>query len=552
MTSNNLLKFLGNREYLHQISYQELKSMVIQYPYSLSLRYLLAMKSQQEDNIDLDRNIELLATYGIDRAYLHKIFSEDPIILEDLEESVVLGEDFLELKELSALERSIDETAFVEKEGEINFLEEPLPTQKSEANDLLNIPSETIQPPEITDELVGDSSIDTEPDKTIISHLEPIVEVPAIEEEVAELLGEKAISETELDNQLVEDSTDIENDIPEEEIFEINFDTPLESELAEEEVVVGKATTGTTLEPSESYASQEQEYDNNGLPLDAIEVTDFYPEDQLAEDSVPIVEEVLISKPAPELLEEAVSDSMNFIERPEDILDEESKLVLSSDDITRASNENRNEVETSIIKEEAEEEVIENKSIDLPKPQIPFEVSYSEEDPTTFEAPTIEPTETLQEETSNRVNPEEKPRPTINNNPYQFDTLDRLAEKEDIKEPSSTTLPTPKKVFDSWKSTAKKEHQFSSLTGLNLQTGTGKVIKKKKKVVQKQFEKTVAFAEESLKIDDQIASETLAKLLEEQGHYDQAIIMYRELCLIMPEKSTFFAGEIERIQNLPK
>ena len=124
MTSDNLLKFLGNREYLHQVSYQELKSMVVQYPYSLSLRYLLAIKSQQEDNTDLDRNIELLATYGIDRAHLHRIFSEDPIVLEDLEESIIMGEDFLELKELSALERDLDEKLVVNEVSDLNFLVE--------------------------------------------------------------------------------------------------------------------------------------------------------------------------------------------------------------------------------------------------------------------------------------------------------------------------------------------------------------------------------------------------------------------------------------------
>ena len=82
--------------------------MVLQYPYSLSLRYLLTMKSQQEDHKEHDRNIELLATYGIDRSHFFKIFRDKTIELEDLQESVLLSEDYLELKELSALEREMD------------------------------------------------------------------------------------------------------------------------------------------------------------------------------------------------------------------------------------------------------------------------------------------------------------------------------------------------------------------------------------------------------------------------------------------------------------
>ncbi|MFK7982330.1 MAG: hypothetical protein AB8G86_20275, partial [Saprospiraceae bacterium] len=145
MTSDNLLKFLGNREYLHQVSYQELKSMVVQYPYSLSLRYLLAMKSKQEDNTDLDRNIELLSTYGIDRSHLHRIFSEDPIVLEDLEENIIMGEDFLELKELSSLERGLDEKLVVNEINDLNFL--PAENQLAAKEIPLPNPSMSSPPP---------------------------------------------------------------------------------------------------------------------------------------------------------------------------------------------------------------------------------------------------------------------------------------------------------------------------------------------------------------------------------------------------------------------
>jgi len=231
MTSDNLLKFLGNREYLHQVSYQELKSMVAEYPYSLSLRYLLAMKSQQEDNTDLDRNIELLATYGIDRSHLHRIFSEDPIVLEDLEESIIMGEDFLELKELSSLERDLDEKLVVNEINDLNFLQEkkelaiPTPTQDS--------------PPSVSESFEED--IDLAPELPIAEDDAPIpptssssitdtgtsnnqassneTKIPSIEED-ALLTEEERLEEAAFEKALLEEEATLKKELLEKERLE--------------------------------------------------------------------------------------------------------------------------------------------------------------------------------------------------------------------------------------------------------------------------------------------------------------------------------------------
>jgi hypothetical protein len=58
-----------------------------------------------------------------------------------------------------------------------------------------------------------------------------------------------------------------------------------------------------------------------------------------------------------------------------------------------------------------------------------------------------------------------------------------------------------------------------------------------------------ALAEKSLAERETVISETLARLLVQQGHKEKAINMYQRLSLAFPEKSAYFAAEIDKLKK---
>tara|TARA_B100001250_G_C19816868_1_gene798961 strand:+ start:5476 stop:5991 length:516 start_codon:yes stop_codon:yes gene_type:complete len=53
----------------------------------------------------------------------------------------------------------------------------------------------------------------------------------------------------------------------------------------------------------------------------------------------------------------------------------------------------------------------------------------------------------------------------------------------------------------------------------------------------------------SIQDNDNLTTETLAKIYVDQGHYERAIQAYQILCLKYPKKSVFFADQIKNIKN---
>jgi hypothetical protein len=112
------------------------------------------------------------------------------------------------------------------------------------------------------------------------------------------------------------------------------------------------------------------------------------------------------------------------------------------------------------------------------------------------------------------------------------------------QETNKRPRPVPKSSFSSWL------QQFQSpQVQLNLENLMETHVVPPPSPPKPTEENAASQALESVEENDEVVTETLALLLERQGHIDRAIAMYKKLSLIFPEKSGFFA---QKIKNLSK
>lgn len=105
MTQERFLKLLADPALLASISYEELKTLALAYPYAHNLRYLLALKAKLEDRPDAARTLATAAAYSLDRTRLFLLYA--PKILAPQRVQEELHTEVLELKPIDIVQKEL-------------------------------------------------------------------------------------------------------------------------------------------------------------------------------------------------------------------------------------------------------------------------------------------------------------------------------------------------------------------------------------------------------------------------------------------------------------
>lgn len=104
MTQERFLRYLSNPELLATISYEELKTLALTYPYANNLRYLLALKAGREQHPDFERNLATAAAYSLDRTRLFALAAPMRLMPQAIEREEVV----LELMPIETVQRELE------------------------------------------------------------------------------------------------------------------------------------------------------------------------------------------------------------------------------------------------------------------------------------------------------------------------------------------------------------------------------------------------------------------------------------------------------------
>lgn len=147
MTQDRFFRMLNDPELLGNISYEELKTLALAYPYAHNLRYLLALKAQKIDHPEAARTLHAAAMYSLDRTQLFVYMAPKAIVPQKM----LQKEEVLELKpietvrqELEALSPVPRQSMPVETKMEQSIAPEPVVVEADE-----NTEPETVTAPEI-------------------------------------------------------------------------------------------------------------------------------------------------------------------------------------------------------------------------------------------------------------------------------------------------------------------------------------------------------------------------------------------------------------------
>lgn len=601
MNNEQLTAYLKDESYLYTLSYEELKTLVVQYPYATNLRVLLLKKSYIEQNKDYERNLQMAAAYSTNRRFLYKLVKKLKT-LQNVPENVILGEDYLELTELSNIEKMLEgrhvseiyndnnvtlnsdlqlDWGGVEFGDNINTSTDNTEDDSSDFIDL-TMPLRTDDSTEYTDESHPD--YDEKEVDLAIEHI--LSEFGASALDFTSINGNSEVSDKHLTTLEEFQSTDEEDEkaiIKEPLALIPTLEALYDSEQNEDEESPEDNFEDVFI--NEDIFNKEdnpKEIPHPTEPLDFENLEDIkeIPDSQESENQI-IDEEIRHF--------EELDDNGEFIENQfvvekkqdnqdtnwqiiEPVFDNTNNLSFESNDIVNRTEqaaphlsfeeyndekiaaESYFEEESMKKKSDVEMEIVShgktivtdnNPSMESPEP---LKLSFSEWlRQFKMTSPENIVTTTTQTETAPAITPivptQNIDNKTVTPTPTHVSTDNKHVLNESIlalmfEKPQDL----PENLFGLNNPSSNKNEDYFAENPDELYEDDMPKKKKKKKHMHE-------LAAKSLEENDDMISETLADILAWQGNYKKSIEMYQRLCLLIPEKSDYFAAKIEKLRN---
>ncbi len=603
MNNEQLTAYLKDESYLYTLSYEELKTLVVQYPYATNLRVLLLKKSYIEQNKDYERNLQMAAAYSTNRRFLYKLVKKLKM-LQNVPDNVILGEDYLELTELSNIEKML-EGRHVSEIYNDNIAASSSDLQLDwggvEFGDNIHINTDK------TKDDIENENIDiidlTMPLQSDISTKSTVESHQDYDEKEVDLAIEHILSE------FGASALDFTNVNGNSEISDKHLTTleEFQSKDEEEEIAMVKEPTASipTLEAlyeseqNEDQLSSTDDFEDvfsieNLLDEEDIPKEIPHPTEPLDFENLDDIKEMPDSQePENQIIEEQIrhyeelDNNEEFIENQfitekkqdnqdsnwqiiEPIFDNPNTLSFESNDIVnrveetpqynheKIAIESHFEVESMKKKSDVEIEIV-NQGKAIVKDNHP--VMDAAEPPKLSFSEWLRQFKMTSPESIVTTTPLTETAPIIiPATPLQNIDNEAITLKP---APTPTHIPTdnkhvlsesilalmfekpqdlPDNLFGLNQPSSKKEEDYFAENPDELSDEDMPKKKKKKKQMHE-------LAAKSIEENDDMISETLADILAWQGNYKKSIEMYQRLSLLIPEKSDYFAAKIEKLRN---